>query len=586
MRFERKWNIQRPSLRSFITITISLIVAVVLLCSTCFFYLRTSRILRDNSRESITNQLNQVNSLITEQIDTIDSVIPLFLSNNLILDALESPQGSGVREDKRFLIERQMSYIYSSTLLSDKNFTDSIYVLCDDDTVFHTYTSGTLENVTDKIRELSEAINTSETGLMCFPLASETGHIYFARNLYNSNTGHHMGILVLNIDSKKFMAYCTKTVNPEWFITLYNSELEILSDTDRASQSRDLKEQITLPNTGITFQEQRLSGEQYYIAARKLGKLNLTSAVAAPKELLLQDLNGTLKSYLLLLCITILVALAAAIIISRTVTRPIDKMVFHINEISNGVQDALPPMKMYREFDTWANAFNDMLEKLDASYNDNFQKQLLLKNAEIRTLQSQINPHFTFNVLNTIAWKAQMLDNEEIYQMVISLGELMRMDILSKNDSFTTLEQEMEYVKLYIYLQQMRFEDKISCTIQIAPKLMQYRVPVLCIQPLVENAIVHGLEPKKGKGRLEIQVLETDEHKMEVNIMDDGIGFQKIPDIPAIYSSVKDEHTHIGLKNLNKRLELLFGESAHLRIQSEPGHYTSVSFTIPIAETK
>lgn len=577
----RPSNMHRPTLRSFITITISLIVTVVLLCSIYFFYSKTSKILQDNSRESITNQLNQVNSLITEQIDTIDSVIPLFMSSNLILDALEAPGYGNGRDDNRFLIERQMSYIYSSTSLSGKNFTNSIYILCDNSTVFHTYTSGTLENVNDKIDEISKVIDTSQTKLMCFTLEADAGCIYFARNLYNSNTGHHMGIIVLNIDSVKFMKYCTKAINPEWFITLYNSEIEIQSDTAMTAQSSDLKSLLTLPNTGITFQEQKLAGESYYIAARKLGELNLTSAVAAPRELLLQDLNETLKSYLLLLCITILVALAAAIVISRAVTKPISKMVFHINEISNGVQESLPPMKLYQEFDAWAEAFNDMLAKLDASYHDNLQKQLLLKNAEIRTLQSQMNPHFMFNVLNTIAWKAQMLDNEEIYQMVISLGELMRMDILSKNDSFITLEQEIEYVKLYIYLQQMRFEDKISSSIQIAPKLMQYKIPALCIQPLVENSIVHGLEPKKGKGRLEIQVLETDEHKMEITVMDDGIGFQEDP---YMDKSSKSGHTHIGLRNLNKRLTLLFGEEARLRIHSVPGHCTSVSFTIPITE--
>lgn len=614
MRLHQPSTICKPTLRSFITITVSLIVTVVLLCSICFFYGKTSRILQDSSRESITNQLNQVNSLITEQIDTIDSVIPLFMSNNLILDALEAPGARSAQDDKRFLIERQMSYIYTSTPLSGRNYTNSIYILCDNNAVFHTYTSGTLEDVNNKIEEISKAVDTSQTGLMIFPLESDSGHIYFARNLYSSNTGHHLGIIILNIDSAKFMTYCTKTINPEWFITLYNSEIEILSDSNRAVQSSDLKDLLTLPNTGITFQEQKLSGEPYYIAAQKLDELNLISAAVAPKELMLQDLNATLKSYLLLLCVTILVALSSAIIISRAVTKPISKMVYHINEISNGSQEALPPMKMYREFDTWAEAFNDMLSRLDASYRENLQKQLLLKNAEIRTLQSQMNPHFMFNILNTIAWKAQMLDNEEIYQMVISLGELMRMDILFKNDSFTTLEQEIEYVKLYIYLQQMRFEDKISSSIRIAPGLMQYEIPALSIQPLAENAIVHGLEPKKGKGRLEIQVLETDEHKLEITVMDDGVGFHdrdsfiELQDAAANDSGssiglqgvvaddsgstsktkggTKDSHTHIGLKNLNKRLLLLFGEDAQLRIHSVPGRCTSVSFTIPITESE
>lgn len=572
---------ERPSLRTFMTVLITLILMIVLLCSIGFSYFQTSKILKENSRSSITSQLNQINSLITDQIETIDSVIPLFMSNNLIQNALEASCSQETRSSNRFQIERQMSFIYTSTPLSNKNFTDSIYILCDDATVFHTYTSGNLENTDTKSQELMQIIDKTEPGLMCFTLNQENNHLYFARNLFSSNTGNHIGILVLNIASGKLMDYCAKSIPDQWLITLYNDELEIYSSPVAAGWNQELHSNLSLKNNQVTFQELHLSGEDYFLAARRLGELNLTFAVAAPEKLLFQDLNNTLKSYLVLLILIFFTAIAAAVILSQVITRPIDRMIFHINEISNGAQTTLPPMKMYREFDTWAQAFNDMLKKLDASYNDNFQKQLLLKNAEIQALQSQMNPHFIFNVLNTIAWKAQMTDNEEVYQMVVSLGELLRMDILSKNHAFITLAQEMEYVRLYIYLQQMRFEDKISCTIQIAESLMNCQIPCFCIQPLVENAIVHGLEPKKGKGRLEIQVLETDEHQLEITIMDDGIGFDQIPDIRSIQSSSIDTHTHIGLRNLDKRMELLFGESARLRIHSVPGTCTSVSFSIP-----
>ena len=109
-------------------------------------------------------------------------------------------------------------------------------------------------------------------------------------------------------------------------------------------------------------------------------------------------------------------------------------------------------------------------------YQDIYQQKLLIKNAEIRALQSQMDPHFLFNVLNTIAWKAQMIDNEEIYEMVISLGSLMKMNTLSRNHNFTSISKEMEYVRLYVYLQQMRFEDKISCDIQIPEQALSCEI--------------------------------------------------------------------------------------------------------------
>lgn len=357
--------------------------------------------------------------------------------------------------------------------------------------------------------------------------------------------------------------------------------MSVLSNGEMEVQSEQLLQQIDKQNSTVSFQELTLSDEPYFVAAQELQGLQITSAVAAPKHLMMRDLNQTLKSYLLLMSVIVLIALTTAVILSRTVTRPINKMVYHINEISQGRQDSLPPLKMHYEFQIWMNAFNQMLKKLDISYNDNFQKQLLLKNAEIRALQSQMDPHFLFNVLNTIAWKAQMSDNEEIYDMIISLGELLRINTLSKESAYTQLEQEMKYVKFYIYLQQMRFEDKISFDIQVPDSLMKCMIPGFCIQPLVENAIIHGLEPKKGNGKLSINIIETKRY-MEISINDNGIGFETVPDIRQIASKNEGSHTHIGLKNLDKRLELLYGEEARLHILSTPNVCTSISFRIPI----
>lgn len=306
--------------------------------------------------------------------------------------------------------------------------------------------------------------------------------------------------------------------------------------------------------------------------------------MVAPKELLLENLNSTLKSYLLVTLAVALIALFAAFIISRAVTRPIDTMILLINEISKGNRSSLPPESFYQEFQVWAQSFNQMLLQLDTYYQDIYQQKLLIKNAEIRALQSQMDPHFLFNVLNTIAWKAQMIDNEEIYEMVISLGSLMKMNTLSRNHNFTSISKEMEYVRLYVYLQQMRFEDKISCDIQIPEQALSCEIPCLSIQPLVENAIVHGLEPKKGKGHLIIQIIEGDDQMLEICIIDDGIGFEVIPDIQSIRHSEKDSHTHIGMKNLDKRLKLLYGSDSGIKITSLPNKCTTVSFHIPRKE--
>ena len=134
-----------PSLRFFITVTIMIIVGFVLLLSVGFYYIKTSSILRKTSRDSIVRELNQVNDTIQDQVETIDSVIPLFMSNEVIQNALENPDAG---TNHPFSVDRQMSYIYNSSALSEKNFTDSIYIYNNHNIIYHAYTSGILEHAT------------------------------------------------------------------------------------------------------------------------------------------------------------------------------------------------------------------------------------------------------------------------------------------------------------------------------------------------------------------------------------------------------------------------------------------------------
>lgn len=576
------------SLRTFITIAVCLIVTITLIFSGLLYYNKTAEILMENYERSITSQLNQVNQKISDQIASIDSAAPLFLSDALLLETLESPASSPVGYEKKLAIERQMSSMYYRTPLAGHNFTDSVFIIRKDGALFHIYTSGSFEPYTEKNALLLQDLDTTNPYLMCRVLPGAKNSLYFIRNLYNSSTGSYMGTFFIEINREKWMKYCVEGLDPSWFICLYNEEMTLVSNDAMKEQGDKLAALPAPADPNVSFREETLNGERYFAASKRLARPEITSAVVAPKNLLLQDLNHTLETYLLLLVLTVLTALVFSILISRMITSPVRRMIYHINQISAGTSSALPPMKMYHEFEIWADSFNRMLRQLDTYYNDNFQKQLLLKNAEIRALQSQMDPHFLFNVLNTIAWKAQIINNEEIYQMVISLGELLKANTLSRETDFIELEKEMEYVKFYIYLQQRRFEDRIDCVIRIPEELMKCKVPCFCIQPLVENAIVHGLEPKKGKGKLIIQIFPTDHREaapseMEVAIIDNGVGFAEIPDVRSIPSSSSDTHTHIGLKNLDKRLELLFGERARLKIESVPNLCTTISFRIPIA---
>lgn len=572
-----------PSLRTFVTAAISIIVTVVLLCSIWFCYSKTSKILTENFEKNIAQNLELITHQFVEQIDLIDSIIPLYLADTIISGPLESVETGTQSTKNKLQIEKQMSYLYYSTSLASKNYTNSICIVSKDGTIFKLGTSSSPEPAEVQCQKLLNTLTKKETKLICRTLPQEDGNIYFIRNLFSSNTGNYIGTFIISIDKDRYLSYHTKDLDPSWFLCLYNSSMSVFSNPDMEKEYMTLKEQQQRAGE-LSLQTAFLDDTEYFIASQKLSEPDFTFSVAAPKSLIFADLNSILKSYFLLLIGIVLIALFTAIAISRAITRPIDKMIYNINQISEKKQTTLPPMKIYREFDVWADSFNKMLKQLDTSYNEILQKQLLLKNSEIRTLQTQMNPHFLLNTLNTIAWKAQISDNEEIYQMVISLGEFLKANTLSKDQDYITLEKELRCVKFYIYLQQQRFEDKISCDIRVPETLMHISIPCFSIQPLVENAIVHGLEPKTDKGKLIVQIIETDDHCAEISIIDNGVGFPEGFQIQEIVASDSDAHTHIGLKNLDKRLFLLYGEMARLNIDSTPGVCTSISFKIPITQ--
>lgn len=569
------------TLRTHITLTVSMILALTLLCSGLFLYTQTAGILTDNYKQLLVQQLDQVNSLVYEQISIIDSVNPLFLSNNLIRDTLEPASSKGKLPyiEKKLALEKQMSYLLISNYLWNEKFIDAVYIF---DSSGHSYSmapSGNQINALVENQKILESIDRRNPSLMIKTLEENEKSLYFIRNIFSMYTGDYIATIIININQHTWANYYSANLNENWFVYLYHEEMNLLTDENMADAAAALPALLDSQNREKP-QELTLGGEDYFIAFTKIPNADITSVVAAPKNKIFQDLNAALKTYLLILCMTALSALFISILLSRTITRPIDKMIYYVKRISKGHKEKMPPLEMYSEFSEFADAFNQMLEQLDFSYNDNFQKQLLLKNAEIKALQSQMDPHFLFNVLNTIAWKAQMSSNEDIYQMIISLGELLKMNTMSHENGFISLEEEIKYIRFYIYLQKMRFEDKISMEMQIDPKLYAFKIPIFCIQPLVENAIVHGLEPKKGAGRLIVNIIENKEY-MEVSVIDNGMGFQSIPNIQDIASSSGDSHTHIGLKNLDKRLFLLFGEISRLHITSIPNECTTISFQLP-----
>jgi len=217
--------------------------------------------------------------------------------------------------------------------------------------------------------------------------------------------------------------------------------------------------------------------------------------------------------------------------------------------------------------------------------------QLRLKEAELRVLQAQINPHFLYNTLDSIQWLAVLHGVNDIQQMITALGELLRYS-LDHVQNIVPIRKELENVENYLIIQKFRYGEKFSYHLNIEPEVLKFRIPRLLLQPLAENSIKHGLEPKFSHGSIWINGwLEGDEEAV-IEVADDGVGMSEdfLTELMESLFNVPEENEakievdnckHIGLVNVNKRLIYNFGENSALKIRSKINHGTTISFRIP-----
>jgi len=334
-------------------------------------------------------------------------------------------------------------------------------------------------------------------------------------------------------------------------------------------------------NQGLRKFEITSNNRNYYVCGQYNGMTGWeTYSVIATDQIFPQA--GTLR-YFIMLFVAISTLIASIIImgVSYTMTRPINdlsKAMRKVNEEDFSVQ-----IKNRRndEMGKLIDSFNFMTNKINSLIREVYQEKIAQKNAELEALEAQINPHFLYNTLDSINWMLIAKEEYEISDVIISLGNLMKYCV-DKNNAMVTLEQETDYVVSYLFIQKIRMEDRLEYEINVPESLKQFRVPKLILQPLVENAIKHGIEPHKEGGIVRIRVLEQ-EDAISIEVEDNGKGIDemRLRQLEGHLSGEDQEFTSIGINNVDKRIRLHYGEEYKIRIVSDFGKGTRVIITIP-----
>ena len=268
-------------------------------------------------------------------------------------------------------------------------------------------------------------------------------------------------------------------------------------------------------------------------------------------------------------------------LVSYALTAPIKKLILAMKEVWQGNFECRIANRRKDEMGRLIDTFTFMVNKIQTLIREVYEEKLAQKNAELKALQSQINPHFLYNTLDTINWMLLEQKEFEISRIVVSLGNMMKYAINS-DGKMATIRQEIEHVSNYLLIQKERMEERLEYEIRIPPELENIKMPRLLLQPLVENAIIHGIEPSLKCGQVVIRAWEK-ENGYVMEVADNGIGMdrKRVEKLKQNETETGQERTSIGIDNVNRRLKLYYGEASEIKIQSTIGIGTKIQFEIP-----
>lgn len=307
------------------------------------------------------------------------------------------------------------------------------------------------------------------------------------------------------------------------------------------------------------------------------------------QKLLKDELNHfRLLIVLIMICILIILSVFSSFTAIDFVA-PINRLVEGIKKLDE--ESVYEPVIVDRqdELGYLTTCFNKMSGQIDRLLNQVYKEQLTRKEAELKALQAQINPHFLFNTLESINWMAQLNNVPEIRDMVTSLGALMEASI-GKGNPMVPLSKELHYIDSYILIMKNRYGDRLIYESEIDEEILKSRVPKLLLQPLIENAIYHGIDRSRKKGIIHLTIKKGNAEDILIEIMDNGKGLME-EEVAVMNQKFKDDKDDyllgedrkgIGLKNVNGRIKLFFGTEYGLSIESKYEEYTKIKVRIPV----
>ncbi|QOV18794.1 histidine kinase [Blautia liquoris] len=325
-------------------------------------------------------------------------------------------------------------------------------------------------------------------------------------------------------------------------------------------------------------------GKRYQVKHNILDYGNCEVIGIINEKVLFYDTNRSFWMELGLIFLAILITILAIYFTGNMIAGQLHAFMQKLNQTEEIDKNSYIHMHTQDEFKELSDSYNGLLSRIDTLIHTVYIKEILLKEAQMESLQAQMNPHFLYNTLDCINSLARQGESDKVNKTITSLASILRMSV--KGQPFLTVEEDLKYIRQYIYIQKIRFQYKIIFLVEIPESIYQFYIPKLVIQPIIENAVIHGISKIKGTGMIAVEGWE-DDNSIYLEVKDNGIGIpdsviRKIDQIDAHdHIDFKTRDNHIGIFNIQQRIRLMYGNEYGLHIRQLLPAGSSVVVRLP-----
>lgn len=413
---------------------------------------------------------------------------------------------------------------------------------------------------------------------------SENDNRIFVTKYVNYNYNEDAGVLLFELNSDKILDIANNTnlgnggqivimttINDK-FSVIFSSEEHIDSDILRVLNKQILGNgSLTIKSNKMSYNIETINNTRWRIGIF----INIDESAAAQNSFAITLIS---ICFVAIIITTILIS-----VISKSIANPLKKLEVAMKEIEEADYLLVEEVNIgkQKEIASLSESFNLMMRRIKELMDKVVEEQETQRKSELKALQYQINPHFLYNTLDSIVWLVDNNKNKEASEMVVALAKLFRISI-SRGRNIITVKDELEHARSYLLIQSIRYADAFKYEFDIDPEVVEYTTLKLILQPMIENAIYHGLKNRIDEGYIKISAKLVNT-KVVFEISDNGYGMRK-EKIEELYENFKnpDLNDGVGLKNIYLRLKIYYGDEADLLIESELDEGTTIKIIIPM----